>query len=272
MPSIHLSLTRSRRLIAVALVFAILIKLAIMFQNKRKQKQEQKQQANATDNQSSPSDFLIRTLQLIAPPDGGYFRTVYKSGCDHPMRSKGRTDTGGLIVELRLPSTSTSRKLRNLMSCIFWLQRARDCRQMSLHCAGCDIIHFYHAGCGLRFYICDPMKKTITMTVLGPRFERGHQLQLITAKHCWIAAELLLDEEHEEEEEEDEEGGEKYCLVSEACCPGFDFADWRFIHWREVLDVGFDDVDDTDILRARGLMMLMTRAHAERIDTNQYYN
>eukprot|EP00484_Ammonia_sp_Unknown_P007811 CAMPEP_0197080782 /NCGR_PEP_ID=MMETSP1384-20130603/214305_1 /TAXON_ID=29189 /ORGANISM="Ammonia sp." /LENGTH=225 /DNA_ID=CAMNT_0042519673 /DNA_START=42 /DNA_END=716 /DNA_ORIENTATION=- len=208
------------------------------------------------DSDSSETEMLIHGLRLHRHPEGGFFRTTYKSGCLDPMKSKGKTDEAGWIWQA---------KQRNLMSSIYWLQRESDSKLMSLHCAGCDIVVYFHHGTGLKYYIVDPISNTLLSTTLGPRFERGHGFQLIVPKHCWMAAivanllsttlgprferghgfQLIVpkhcwmaaivancDNDREQQVEVGNtrfvfrEKKEKFALVSEACCPGFDFRDW----------------------------------------------
>ena len=197
--------------------------------------------------------MLISALNLIQHPEGGYFRTTYKSGCSDPMKSKGKTDENGWIF-----NSSKGDKKRNLMSSIYWLQREKDSMIMSLHQAGCDIVHYFHFGTGLKYYIVDPILNTLFTTTLGPKFnKKGHGFQLIVPKHCWIAA--IIDTDVEETK-----NGERFALMSEACCPGFDYRDWRLITWKELLQTNLSEGD-------KKLLQKFVHRDINNVDTDAYY-
>ena len=195
--------------------------------------------------------MLISALNLIQHPEGGYFRTTYKSGCSDAMKSKGKTDENGWIWR------SKQNKDRNLMSSIYWLQRESDSKRMSLHQAGCDIVHYFHHGTGLKYFIVDPILNTLFTTTLGPKFAtKGHGFQLIVPKHCWIAA--IIDSDDGKEERE------RFALISEACCPGFDYRDWRLITWKEILETNLSESD-------KKLLKQFVHKDINNVDTDEYY-
>ena len=72
-----------------------------------------------------------------------------------------------------------------------------------------DIVHYWHQGGSLRYFLID-QAGTLETIVLGPDLASGEQLQLLVPGNTWKATELL--------------GGE-YGLLSEAVCPGFDYGD-----------------------------------------------
>lgn len=170
------------------------------------------------ENDTTETDYIIQKLKLLKHPEGGFYLTTYKSGCKDAMKSAGETDLSGLTVKL------PNNKIRNLMSSIFWLQRESDSKIMLLHKIGCDIVHYFHKGNGLKYYIVNPIKGTINTYILGPNLLKHHKYQLIVHKNNWIAAELILDNNNNNNDKE------QYTLVSEACCPGFDFNDWKLIN------------------------------------------
>lgn len=72
-----------------------------------------------------------------------------------------------------------------------------------------DILHFYHLGAPLHYYMIHPDGRLQT-AVLGPDLTAGHQLQLAVPGGCWKASHLP-------------EGD--YGLISEAVSPGFEYED-----------------------------------------------
>eukprot|EP01083_Nonionella_stella_P172990 595297_1 len=199
------------------------------------QKENMQSPKSKSNRSRTESDVLISTLNLQKHIEGGYYRTTYKSGCINPMKSKGKTDEDGLVW-------CNENTKRNLMSSIYWLQRESDSKIMSLHCAGCDIVHYFHSGTGLKYIIVDPQLNAVMITTLGPNIEKGHGFQLIVPKHCWIAA-IVIDAQDIDDRKE------RFALVSEACCPGFDFRDWKLITRKELSQSNLNH-DEKQLLQA----------------------
>ena len=172
-----------------------------------------------TNPSTTESDNIISALKLIKHPEGGYYLPSYRSGCTNPLTG-GKTDITGLTVQL------PNNKIRNLASCIYWLQRESDSNYMLLHKTGYDTITYYHKGNGLRYYIINSKTKQLSTVIVGPNINKGHKVQLMIPRDCWFGAELLLN---------NDDNSESYTLVSEVCCPGFDFNDWSLISWNDIL-------------------------------------
>lgn len=141
---------------------------------------------------------LIHQLQLTAHVEGGYFRRTYAS--------------------TRLTSDQPERAC---MSSIFYLL-TDDSPIGHLHCNRSDIVHYYHAGNGqhagsgqgsgiLRYTLIHP-GGFVEEVLLGPDLAKGHRWQLTVPGGVWKASELICGE---------------WGLISEAVCPGFDFADMQ---------------------------------------------
>lgn len=141
---------------------------------------------------------LIHQLQLTAHVEGGYFRRTYAS--------------------TRLTNEQPERAC---MSSIFYLL-TDDSPIGHLHCNRSDIVHYYHGGNGqhdgngqgsgvLRYTLIHP-GGFVEEVLLGPDLAEGHRWQLIVPGGVWKASELIRGE---------------WGLISEAVCPGFDFADMQ---------------------------------------------
>lgn len=132
-------------------------------------------------------DEVIAALDLAPHVEGGYFRRTYAS----PLTFRHATgDT------------------RPLLTSIFYLLTA-DAPRGRLHRNRSDILHYWHAGGALRYWLIDP-DGALSSVELGPDIAHGQQLQLLVPGGWWKATELLAGD---------------FGLLSEAVAPGFDFAD-----------------------------------------------
>lgn len=127
---------------------------------------------------------LIESLQLEPHIEGGYFRRTYNSPLTSDVNGQNRT----------------------LLSSIFYML-TDDSSIGYFHRNQSDIIHYWHGGEALRYWLIDPQGK-LSSPVLGP--EEEQQLQLLVPGGYWKATEL--------------EQGE-FGLLSEAVSPGFDYDD-----------------------------------------------
>lgn len=147
---------------------------------------------------------VIRQLQLEAHIEGGYYRRTYCSTL-----------------------TTASTPPRACMSSIYYLL-TDESPTGHLHCNRSDIVHYYQGGAAqqsgsaagvLRYTLIHPDGRVETV-LLGPDLEQGHQWQLTVPGGVWKASELVSGE---------------WGLISEAVCPGFDFADMQ-LATREILE------------------------------------
>ncbi|HXF08404.1 MAG TPA: cupin domain-containing protein [Candidatus Acidoferrales bacterium] len=129
----------------------------------------------------------ISALGLAPHPEGGYFRRTYAS--------ERRLETDGAEV-------------RPLMTSIYYLL-TREAPTGHLHRNRSDIVHFFHAGAPIVYWLVWPDGR-LERHVLGPDPAQGHTLQLAVPGGVWKASRL--------------EAG-AYGLISEAVAPGFDAAD-----------------------------------------------
>jgi uncharacterized protein len=131
---------------------------------------------------------VIRQLQLEPHPEGGYYRRSFQAD----QRSKIDPGCGE-----RFTLTSIYYLLTLESPIGHW------------HLNRSDIIHYYHLGSPVHYYMIHP-DGSLETAVVGPDLEAGQQLQLAVTGGTWKASHLT--------------GGD-YGLVSEAVSPGFDFAD-----------------------------------------------
>ncbi|MFM8331408.1 MAG: cupin domain-containing protein [Candidatus Methylumidiphilus sp.] len=131
---------------------------------------------------------LIERLALSPHVEGGYFRRTYQSALTVPVPY----DTAP----------------RHVLSSIYYLL-TDDSPIGHLHRNRSDILHYFHGGSPLTYWIVHP-DGTLDKQKLGPQLDAGQHLQILVPGGCWKATEL--------------EAGE-YGLISEAVSPGFEYDD-----------------------------------------------
>ncbi|WP_440996801.1 cupin domain-containing protein [Arhodomonas sp. SL1] len=136
------------------------------------------------------AEELARLLHLEPHVEGGYFRRTYQA--------EGQP---------RVPM-ATGR--RYLMTSIHYLLTA-DAPVGHFHRNRSDIIHFFHLGDPIRYYLLDEDGRMETVD-LGPDLAAGQCLQLAVPGGVWKASELLA-------------GPAGHGLISEAVAPGFEYED-----------------------------------------------
>ena len=135
-------------------------------------------------------DTVIEQLGLEAHVEGGYFKRTFQA--DH----RARIDLGD--------------GARFTMTSIFYLL-SDDSPTGHWHLNRSDIIHYYHLGSPVHYYMIHP-DGSLETAVLGPDLASGQRLQLTVKGGTWKASHLP-------------EGD--YGLVSEAVSPGFEYTDMR---------------------------------------------
>lgn len=153
---------------------------------------------------------IIQHLDLEKHPmEGGYFRRTYES--------KDQTGDGD--------------NRRRCLSSIYYLLTS-DSPIGFLHKNRSDIIHYYHLGSALRYFIVSP-DGHLEEKVLGPNMSAGETPQLLVKGGYWKAS--ILDKESNPNQQD-------YGLISEAVCPGFEYQDneiatleWVQLNYPELL-------------------------------------
>ncbi|RDH87404.1 MAG: cupin [endosymbiont of Seepiophila jonesi] len=154
---------------------------------------------------------IITHLSLEPHVEGGFFHRTYQS-------------------ELQTIPTDTG-KPRPLLTSIYYLL-SNDSPIGYLHQNRSDIIHYFHSGSPLTYHIIHPEGK-VERVIMGKDLAAGQKLQLIVKGGCWKATELTTGE---------------YGLVSEAVCPGFDYADMTIATREEIQRLFPKILDELDRL------------------------
>jgi len=96
------------------------------------------------------SDFWVNHLHLIAHPEGGYFKEIYRSAVLHGER--------------------------NIATSIYFLLKSGEVSH--LHRLTADELWYYHQGDALKVTVIDK-EGNLTEHLVGPHPEKGESLQLI---------------------------------------------------------------------------------------------
>ena len=133
---------------------------------------------------------VIEQLGLEGHVEGGYFRRTFQA--DH----RDKIDLGD--------------GPRFTMTSIFYLLTA-DSPVGQWHQNRSDIVHYFHLGSPLHYYLIHPDGRLET-AVLGPDLVAGQRLQLTVPGGVWKASHLPAGD---------------YGLISEAVSPGFEYEDMQ---------------------------------------------
>lgn len=131
---------------------------------------------------------LIQQLQLQPHVEGGYFRRTFQA--DHRQKIN-------ILGEPRYTLTSIYYMLTDDSPIGRWHQNSSD------------IIHYFHSGHPITYYLIYPNGK-LEQHTMGAELNLGQQLQLCVRGGVWKASKLCSGE---------------YGLISEAVAPGFDYDD-----------------------------------------------
>lgn len=150
-------------------------------------------EGESMSNEPISIEELVEHLNLEGHIEGGYFRRTFQA--DH--RDKVSTSSGD-----RFTMTSIHYLLTGKSPIGHW------------HLNQSDIIHFYHSGLPITYYVIDP-KGQLSSFVLGPDPRLGHHFQYAVKGGSWKASYLgdMIDKEQD------------YGLISEAVAPGFEYSD-----------------------------------------------
>ncbi|HEX5172135.1 MAG TPA: cupin domain-containing protein [Cyclobacteriaceae bacterium] len=141
-----------------------------------------------------PAEYWIEQLQLLAHPEGGYYKETYRAAEFIPVNG--------------LPERFDAE--RNFSTAIYFLLRSND-RSMFHRIKSDELWHFY-AGSSLSIYVLAD-GKLVTYT-LGYDPGKGHALQLVIPANCWFGAKV--------------NESNSYTLAGCTVAPGFDFHDFEF--------------------------------------------
>lgn len=139
---------------------------------------------------------LIKRLELIRHPEGGWFRETYRSSETVPAGALPERFGGGRVFS----------------TAIYYLLESGDIS--ALHRIKSDEVWHFYAGSTLLIH-CLFSDGRYQVFRLGPDPAAGEQFQVVVPAGCWFGAELAGEEE----------GG--FALVGCTVAPGFDFADFE---------------------------------------------
>ena len=108
------------------------------------------------------------------------------------------------------------------MTSIYYLLTA-DSPVGHFHQNRSDILHFFHVGDPIEYFLLDPAHGRLERVVVGGDLRAGQQPQLLVKGGVWKASRLLR-------------GAYGYGLISEAVAPGFAYEDMTLARRDELLN------------------------------------
>jgi len=109
------------------------------------------------------ADFLIRSLELVSNPEGGYFRETYRE----PVTNRSGRAAVSIIYYLLTPEEPVG----------------------YLHRQAADAIHYFHCGSTLDVHTVDAEGR-LNIHTMGANLHTGQSLQLVVPGNMWKAFEL----------------------------------------------------------------------------------
>jgi predicted cupin superfamily sugar epimerase len=139
-------------------------------------------------------DELVRQLDLVRHPEGGWYCENYRSG--------------ELVSGSALPERFGGP--RSFSTSIYFLLEQGDIS--ALHRIKSDEIWHFYSGAPLTVHALTSQGDHVELR-LGSDFTAGESFQIVVAAGCWFGAEMT--------------GPGEYSLVGCTVSPGFDFADFQ---------------------------------------------
>lgn len=148
------------------------------------------------------AEIYIKQLELLAHPEGGWYREAYRSDLKIP--------------EQGLPASFGGE--RNASTAIYYLLEAGQCSH--LHRIKSDEIWHFYAGDGLEIDVILQGGK-FERIELGPDIAKGQCFQAMVPAGAWFGARPIK--------------GSSFALAGCTVAPGFDFADFQLARRSEML-------------------------------------
>lgn len=136
---------------------------------------------------------LVKRLELVRHPEGGWFRETYRSSEMIPARALPHRFGGG----------------RAFSTAIYYLLESSDIS--ALHRIKSDEVWHFYAGSALQIHCLFPDGSYQELR-LGADPAAGEPFQVVVPAGCWFGAELAQ---------------EGFALVGCTVAPGFDFSDFE---------------------------------------------
>jgi len=148
-------------------------------------------------------EYWISKLNLLAHPEGGYYRRTYQSG--------EQISDQELSVEFNGP--------RFLYTSIYFLLQSNDISHF--HRLKSDELWYYHAGSPLTIHVIHE-NGTYEEVKLGSNLENNETLQYVVPKNSIFGSSVLEPD--------------TFSLVGCMVSPGFDFQDFELFTQKELLE------------------------------------
>lgn len=149
------------------------------------------------------AEYYVNKLKLIAHPEGGYFKEVYRSdefieaGCLQ-IRYKGK---------------------RTFSTSIYFLLEGKQIS--SFHKLKSDETWHFYDGSSVKIFIINE-KGELIEKLLGKNLEKGEEIQFTIEKNNWFAAEVI--------------NKDLFSLVGCTVAPGFEFDDFQLAKREDLAD------------------------------------
>lgn len=146
-------------------------------------------------------DYWINHLGLLAHPEGGYYKEMYRSS--------------EMVSSSSLPDRFEGD--RHFSTAIYFLLRSED-RSVFHRIKSDEVWHFYQ-GSALLIYVLE--QNELKIYKLGSDLEKGESLQVVIPANCWFGAQV--------------ENQNSFALCGCTVAPGFDFRDFEMADRNELL-------------------------------------
>jgi predicted cupin superfamily sugar epimerase len=147
-------------------------------------------------------ESIIRDLELVSHPEGGWFRETYRSSLQVPFNSSENEFFGNRAVS----------------TCIYFLLTSGSFS--AFHRIRQDEIWHFYDGYPLALHMINSAGEH-SVSIIGRDFERGEVPQFVVPAGNWFAAEV--------------NAANGFSLVGCTVAPGFDFKDFELGDRKELL-------------------------------------
>ena len=151
--------------------------------------------------------YWIEALDMIAHPEGGYFRETFRAD--------------EKVEPAHLPQRYT--EARTMGTSIYFLLTTESVS--NFHRLNSDEIWHFHTGGAARIHMIMPGGEYVHYDI-GADLATGQSFQVIIPRHSWFAAEVITGD---------------YILVGCTVSPGFEFADFELAD-RKVLSEAYPEL------------------------------
>jgi uncharacterized protein len=152
--------------------------------------------------------YWIEKLQLVAHPEGGYFRQTYISNVK--------------IAREALPAGFGG--ARAASTAIYFLLEGENFS--AFHRLRSDELWHFYAGTPLVVHVIEPGGK-YSLILLGNGVERGEVFQAVVKAGCWFASEVVTNSHVWQNRPDVGHPQPLWALVGCTVAPGFDFEDFE---------------------------------------------